>query len=251
LFSEGFGLWRSAVKITIKGLDTATAQIQSAVKIGVSNALSVAGARGEVLVKEAIQNPYLGRPPAVATGNLVNSITFQVSQQAGISRALVFAAAPADQYAGYVEAGTGPHFPPPNALLLWVKKKFSLPRRRRSRRSRSRLPWRGRSRSAAFLRSGCSRGHSRSLKAICAWNFPGADRKIDRNDWGRVDRAGSDEIGFSILIWGPGGLPAGLRGGGFRDSRHAAFRGGGYKRIGGEGVHSHPATVTCIERQFY
>jgi hypothetical protein len=37
----------------------------------------------------------------------------------------VFAGAPADQYAGYVESGTGPHFPPPSALLLWVKKKFS------------------------------------------------------------------------------------------------------------------------------
>lgn len=114
-----------AISIKITGLDAATAQIQGAVKVGVQNALSVAGARGETLVKEAIMNPYLGRPPAVATGNLVNSITFQVSQAAGISTATVFAGAPADQYAGYVEAGTGPHFPPPSALLLWVQKKFS------------------------------------------------------------------------------------------------------------------------------
>jgi len=114
-----------AIKIAIKGLDTATAQIQGAVKMGVQNALSVAGARGEALVKEAIVNPYLGRPPAVATGNLANSIAFQISQEASISRAVVFASAPADQYAGYVESGTGPHFPPPSALLLWVKKKFS------------------------------------------------------------------------------------------------------------------------------
>jgi len=76
-------------------------------------------------VKETISTAYLGRPPAVATGNLVNSIAFQLSQEAGISRAVVFASAPADQYAGYVEAGTGPHVPPPSALLLWVKKKFS------------------------------------------------------------------------------------------------------------------------------
>jgi hypothetical protein len=114
-----------AIKIVVKGLDTATAQIQSAVRVGVQNALNVAGARGETLVKEAILNPYLGRPPAVATGNLVNSITFQVAQQPGISSARIFAGAPADQYAGYVEAGTGPHFPPPSALLLWVQKKFS------------------------------------------------------------------------------------------------------------------------------
>jgi hypothetical protein len=114
-----------AIKITVKGFDTATAKVQAAVRVGVQNGLNVAGARGEALVKEAISSPYLGRPPAVATGNLVNSIAFQISQEAGFSRATVFAGAPADQYAGYVEAGTGPHFPPPSALLLWVKKKFS------------------------------------------------------------------------------------------------------------------------------
>ncbi len=114
-----------AITIKIIGLDTATAKIKAAVAMGVQNSLAVAGARGEALVKETISNPYLGRPAAVASGNLVNSITFQVSQEASISRAVVFAGAPADQYAGYVEGGTGPHFPPPSALLLWVKKKFS------------------------------------------------------------------------------------------------------------------------------
>jgi hypothetical protein len=114
-----------AMKITIKGFDTAVPRIKTAVGAGVQNALAVAGARGEALVKETISNPYFGRPAAVATGNLVNSITFQVSQEASISRAIVFASAPADQYAAYVETGTGPHFPPPSALLLWVKKKFS------------------------------------------------------------------------------------------------------------------------------
>src|ERR1700720_2873514 len=114
-----------AMKITIKGLDTATAKIKAAVSVGVQNGLAVAGARGEALVKETISNPYLGRPAAVATGNMVNSITVQISKEARLSRATVFASAPADQYAGYVESGTGPHFPPPSALLLWVKKKFS------------------------------------------------------------------------------------------------------------------------------
>lgn len=113
------------MRIIVTGLQEATAQVQAAVAIGVLNALNVAGARGEALVKETISSPYLGRPPAVSTGNLVNSITFQVSQSAGTSKATIFAGAPADQYAGYVEAGTGPHFPPPSALLLWVQKKFS------------------------------------------------------------------------------------------------------------------------------
>jgi hypothetical protein len=115
-----------AIRIKILGFDTATAKIKAAVAAGVQNALSVAGARGEALVKETISNPYLGRGPAVATGNLVNSIVFETVKTVDVTRITIFAGAPADQYAGYVEAGTGPHFPPPSALLLWVKKKFSV-----------------------------------------------------------------------------------------------------------------------------
>jgi hypothetical protein len=114
-----------AIRIKILGFDTAAAKIKAAVQAGIQSSLAVAGARGEALVKETISSPFLGRPPAVATGNMVNSVTFQVSQEASLSRATVFCSAPADQYSGYVEAGTGPHFPPPSALLLWVKKKFS------------------------------------------------------------------------------------------------------------------------------
>jgi hypothetical protein len=114
-----------AIKITVKGFDTATQEIQAAIKAGVRNGLAIAGARGTALVMETIRSPFLGRPPAVSTGNLANSIQYQISQEAGISRATIFAGAPADIYAGYVESGTGPHFPPPSALLLWVKKKFS------------------------------------------------------------------------------------------------------------------------------
>ncbi len=113
------------ITTTIKGLEAATAQVRGAVNLGAHNGLLIAGARGEALVKQAITSPYLSRPPAVSTGNLANSIAFQVSQEAGFSRATVFAGSPADVYAGYVESGTGPHFPPPSALLLWVKKKFN------------------------------------------------------------------------------------------------------------------------------
>jgi len=96
------------------------------VKLGLQNGLAVAGARGEALVKETISSPYLGRGPAVATGNLVNSITFETVRLVDITRVEIKAGSPGDQYAGYVESGTGPHFPPPSALLLWVKKKFSV-----------------------------------------------------------------------------------------------------------------------------
>jgi hypothetical protein len=113
-----------AIRIIVRGFDTATAEIQAAVTTGIHKGLLAAGQRGEALVKENISSPFLGRPPAVSSGNLANSIVFELSQEVGFSRAIVFAGAPSDYYAGYVESGTGPHFPPPSALLLWVKKKF-------------------------------------------------------------------------------------------------------------------------------
>jgi hypothetical protein len=114
------------VTIRIIGLDVATAKAKAAVSLGLRNGLDVAGARGEALVKETISSPYLGRGPAVATGNLVNSISFVETKTVDVTRVEIKATPPAESYAGYVEAGTGPHFPPPSALLLWVKKKFSV-----------------------------------------------------------------------------------------------------------------------------
>lgn len=112
------------MRIIVKGLDVATERIRAAVELGVGNGLAVAGARGEQLVKQNIINPFDGRPPAVATGSLANSVTFSLSREVSLSRAVVFAAPPADVYADPVETGSRPHFPPPSALLLWVKKKF-------------------------------------------------------------------------------------------------------------------------------
>jgi hypothetical protein len=67
-----------AIKIIVKGFDTATLEIKAAVETGIYNSLKVAGGRGEDLVKETINSPFLGRPAAVATGNLMNSVQFQV-----------------------------------------------------------------------------------------------------------------------------------------------------------------------------
>ena len=58
-----------AIKITVKGFDKTTQEIQAAIKAGVQNGLAVAGARGVALVMETIRSPYLGRPPATATAD--------------------------------------------------------------------------------------------------------------------------------------------------------------------------------------
>ena len=114
------------MRIRIKGMEEASAEIIAAVRSGVDSALEVCGARGQALVQQNITSPFLGRPPAVATGILVNSITFEVSREVSIARAVVFAAPPADKYVDPVETGTMPHFPPPHALLLWVRRKFGV-----------------------------------------------------------------------------------------------------------------------------
>lgn len=60
----------------------------------------------------------------VARGILVSHIQSDLQTQGGGVRASIFAAAPADTYAAPVETGAVPHFPPPEALLLWVMKRF-------------------------------------------------------------------------------------------------------------------------------
>lgn len=112
------------VRIRITGLNKATEQIKTAVFAGARDGLARSALRGEELVRGFIEHPPFGRP-IIATGILHSSIASEFSDQAGLGgRAVIFAQPPGGDYAAYVEAGTGPHFPPPRALLLWVKKKF-------------------------------------------------------------------------------------------------------------------------------
>src|SRR5581483_254091 len=112
--------------VRVSGLDKAMAGVRAAVQQGVVGGLNVAGARGEALIKQNIASPYLGRGPAVSTGILLNSIGFEPVRTVDVTRVEIKAFPPAEAYAAYVEAGTGPHFPPPSALLLWVKRKFHV-----------------------------------------------------------------------------------------------------------------------------
>jgi hypothetical protein len=65
----------------------------------------------------------LGTPSCY--GTLVNSI-FGAPADAPLHGGIVGVSPPADVYGAAVEYGTRPHFPPPSALVLWVKKKFAL-----------------------------------------------------------------------------------------------------------------------------
>lgn len=114
------------LRIRIKGLKEAPIAIREAIHAGVLRSLNVAGARGQQLVVQNITSPFLGRPPAVAFGILANSIAFDMVERTDISRVEIKALPPADVYADPVETGTMPHFPPPSALVPWVKKKFNV-----------------------------------------------------------------------------------------------------------------------------
>lgn len=60
-----------------------------------------------------------------ASGTLAGAIQASPIERTGqVMRASIFAAPPADIYAAPVETGAVPHFPPPQALLLWVMKRF-------------------------------------------------------------------------------------------------------------------------------
>lgn len=114
------------LKITVRGVKELTESLRGAVQEGLRNGLEVAGVRGQALVRENIEQPPFGRP-IIATGTLHSSITSELQAAPGLlGRMVIFAQPPGGNYAAYVEAGTLPHFPPPRALLLWIKKKFGI-----------------------------------------------------------------------------------------------------------------------------
>jgi len=82
--------------------------------------LSVADAGAVAQLEAAVK---LGTPSCY--GTLVNSI-FGAPADAPLHGGVVGVSPPADVYGAAVEYGTRPHFPPPSALVLWVKKRFGL-----------------------------------------------------------------------------------------------------------------------------
>jgi hypothetical protein len=74
-------------------------------------------------VQEFIGSAFGEKPAAVCYGTLIGAI-YGEPYQGPVYGGLVAVSPPADVYAACVEYGTRPHFPPVDALLPWVKKKF-------------------------------------------------------------------------------------------------------------------------------
>ena len=102
------------LRIKINGLDNAGDELRKAVAIGERNGLEKLGLIGAALLSSL--------SPVGATGNLAAGMTHEVQPSA----VEIFASPPADVYSAPVDLGTRPHFPPSEALLLWVQRKLHI-----------------------------------------------------------------------------------------------------------------------------
>lgn len=110
--------------ISIAGLPQVPIELAEAAHAGIVAGLDMIGARGSSLVQDNIDTPYNGKPAAVAFGQLVNSVHGDIVEGGSVNTVVIAAHPPADVYAAPVETGTRPHFPPPSALVPWVKLKL-------------------------------------------------------------------------------------------------------------------------------
>jgi hypothetical protein len=104
--------------IKVNGLDKNVGGIKAAMLAGIAVGLEKVGLRGVPLVQD--------HTPVGATGNLFGGVFAEFHQDGPVMHEVIGVHPPADVYAGPVETGTGPHFPPPSALLLWVQKKLGI-----------------------------------------------------------------------------------------------------------------------------
>lgn len=116
-------------KITIRGAKEAPEAVRAAIREGVIDGLTLAGLRGEQLVKENIASAFNGHPARVNTGIMASSITHGVEANEKLGGTVrVFAQPPADIYAGVMEFGRRPgaRRPPLLPILFWVKTKLRI-----------------------------------------------------------------------------------------------------------------------------
>jgi hypothetical protein len=110
----------------IQGLDGLDVELQAQARLGVHDGLEILGIEGSRMVQDNIASPFNGRPAAVDTTNLLNSVTSSVSDEPAMTRLLIGVgpALGADIYAAPVETGARPHMPPIAALIPWVMRKM-------------------------------------------------------------------------------------------------------------------------------
>ena len=104
--------------LRVHGVEETSDLVRDSVLSGMRNGMEKIGVVGEQLV--------VSGTPVGATGNLAQSVFSEFRPEPMRMVEVIAAGPPADVYAAPVETGTRPHFPPVNALLLWVKQKFGI-----------------------------------------------------------------------------------------------------------------------------
>jgi hypothetical protein len=104
--------------VKIAGVEETTGAVRAAIEQGEIDGMQLIGERGVQLTVE--------HTPVGATGNLANTIFPHLEQGAGLLTEIITAGPPADVYSAPVEEGTRPHFPPYEALIPWVVRKFGV-----------------------------------------------------------------------------------------------------------------------------
>lgn len=110
----------------IAGIDNLSTELLAAARLGIHDGMELLGTEGARLVQENIGAPYNGHPAAVDTGNLINSVVSEVSDEPAMTRLIIGVSptAGAEQYAAPVETGAAPHMPPVESLVPWVMRKL-------------------------------------------------------------------------------------------------------------------------------
>ncbi len=68
----------------IEGIDQLAPELRMAVRDGMRDGLETLGVEGQRIVQRNISNPYRGKPPAVAFGNLLRGVQFKVTDDGEI-----------------------------------------------------------------------------------------------------------------------------------------------------------------------
>jgi len=114
------------IDINVTGLKALAAKYPAAVRTGAAS-----GIEESILLLEnqVLTNIQAGRPPhgaAVSTSTLIHSVFAEIRGEAANLHGIVAVNPPADTYALVVEEGRRPgaKMPPPDALILWIRKKW-------------------------------------------------------------------------------------------------------------------------------
>lgn len=122
----------STVQLSSGRLEKFLDKLPDALSKGIERGLERATEHLRSAVAELAQSP-LGASTVGSFGEYAASVRGAVQDERGRSIGEVFLAPPADQYGLFVEVGTQPHFPPPGALLGWVRRRLGIAAERQVR----------------------------------------------------------------------------------------------------------------------